>query len=56
MNTVDGNCAVERVVNGVVSHVGLVHGSNHVEVDGVGSENEGLADCGKLNIVNTADG
>mmetsp|Transcript_468 Transcript_468/g.710 ORF Transcript_468/g.710 Transcript_468/m.710 type:complete len:709 (+) Transcript_468:3585-5711(+) len=55
VDTVDGSRAVERVVDGVVAHVGLVHGTNHVEVNRVGAQDESLADHGQLNAINTAN-
>ena len=41
-------------MDSVVAHVGLVHSADHVEMDGVRSEDKGLANHGQLNRVDTA--
>mmetsp|Transcript_2264 Transcript_2264/g.3137 ORF Transcript_2264/g.3137 Transcript_2264/m.3137 type:complete len:331 (+) Transcript_2264:4200-5192(+) len=43
MHSVDGDTTVESVVNRAVGHIRLMHGPDHVEVEGVPPKLEGLA-------------
>ncbi len=54
MDTVDGHSTVEGVMNGVVADVGRVHRADHVEMDGVRSQDEGLTHCEQLNAVDAS--
>lgn len=55
VNSVDGDSTVVRLVDGIVAHVGLVHSSNHVEMDWISSQLEGLTDIGELTVLNATD-
>ena len=47
---------VECVMDGIVANVRVVDSANHMEVNGVRSENKSLTDLGKLTGVDAADG
>ena len=53
VNTMNCHSSVERVMDSVVTHVRLVDGTNHMEMNGVRSKDESLADHAQLNGVNT---
>jgi hypothetical protein len=53
MNSVDGDSSIEGVVDRIIADVRRVHCANHMEMNGVGSEDEGLADVEELNTVNS---
>ena len=55
VHTVNSHGTVVRLMNGIVAHVRLVHGANHVEMDGVSSELEGLTDVSELDVLNATD-
>jgi len=54
VHAMDGYSTVERMMDGIVAHIRAMHGADHVEMDGVRTEDEGLADKGQLNAVNSA--
>ena len=56
VDTMDRDSTVERVMDGIVANVRVVDSANHMEVNGVRSENKSLTDLGKLTRVDAADG
>lgn len=56
VHAMDRHSSVECVMDGVVSYIRRMHCANHMEVDRVASENEGLTNVVKLNVVNTSGG
>ena len=48
----DGNRAVERVMDRVATHVGVTHGADHVEVDAVPTDATHLARVPHLDVLN----
>ena len=53
MDTVDGDRSVEGVMDRIVLHVRAVNSTNHMEMDRIATQNEGLANIGKFNTVDT---
>ena len=56
VHTMNGHSSVEGVMDSIVSHVRGMHCSNHMEVNGVASKDEGLAYVVEFNVVNTGGG
>ena len=56
VHAMDGHSSIEGVMDGVVAHVRSVHCADHVEVDGVAAQNEGLATVFQLNAIDPARG
>jgi hypothetical protein len=50
--SVESNGSVISSGNGVPNNVGVVHSSNHMEMDGVSTELESLTDILKLDVTN----
>jgi len=55
VNSVESDGTVVRLVDGIIAHVGLVHSSNHVEMDWISSQLEGLSDICELTVLNATD-
>ena len=55
VHAMNRHCTIERMVDGIVTHIRGMDCSDHVEVDRVGSENERLADMGQLNAIDAAN-
>lgn len=55
VHTVNGDSSVVGLMDGVALNVGLVHGSNHMEMERVSTELESLTDIGKLNVLNATN-
>jgi hypothetical protein len=55
MNSMEGHSAIVSLVNSVVASVGLVDGTNHMEMNGVATQLESLSDVSELNVLNSAD-
>ena len=49
----DRNCAIVRVVDGVLAHVGVLDGANHVEMDRVPSHATHLAGIAHLDVLDS---
>jgi hypothetical protein len=47
---INGHCTVERLVHGVSSNIRVVYVSDHVEVDGVPAQLEGLSHVGEFAV------
>ena len=54
VHTVDGDSSVEGVMDSVITHVRRVHSADHMEVNGIGAKDEGLADIGEFNAVDSS--
>ena len=52
VDTVNSHSAIESVMDCVVSNIGCMYCADHMEVDRIRAENEGLAYVVKLNAVN----
>lgn len=55
MDSVESCATVVSLVNRVLLNVGLGHCSNHVEMDRVAAQLEGLADVKELTVLNPTD-
>lgn len=53
MDSVDGHCPIESVMDSIVPHVGRVYSTDHVEVNWVRAKDEGLANIVKLDTVDS---
>ena len=56
VHAMDSHSSVECVMDGVVSYIGGMHCANHMEVDWIASQDEGLTHVVKLNVVDTSGG
>ena len=54
VHTMDRCTTVKRLMNSIATHVRLGHLANHMVVDGVPSELEGLADVEELHVLDAA--
>ena len=54
MDTMDSDCSIECVMNRIVLNVRAVNSSNHMEMNGVATKNEGLANISQLNTINAS--
>jgi hypothetical protein len=50
VDTMNGDCSIEGVMNGITNHKGGVDIANHVEVDGISTKIECLTSIGYLNV------
>jgi hypothetical protein len=55
MHAMDCDGSVKGVMDGIASHVGFVDVADHVVMDGVPSQIEGLPSVSNLSILNSAD-
>ena len=53
VDTVNCDCTVEGVMDGIISHIRRVHCANHMEVNRVATKDEGLADIGELDAIDS---
>lgn len=56
VDSMNGHSSIERVMNSVVSDVTRMHCTDHMEVNRVGAEDEGLAYHVQFDIFNTSGG
>jgi len=56
MNAVNCDSSVESMMDGVVAHVRRMHSTDHVEMDGIATENESLTHSRELNTIDSSRG
>lgn len=55
VDSMEGDSTIISLMDRVVTSVGLVNGTNHMEMNGIATQLESLTDIGKLNVLDSAN-
>ena len=54
VDSMDSDCPVEGVMDGIISNIGIVHSAYHMEMNWVRSQDKGLTDIIELDTIDSS--